>query len=397
MASSNRHWPSMFKSKSTYTTPQDQQWQSHGSNHRSSPYTSGCDERNPEPKPRWNPRPEQIGILESIFNSGLVNPPRDEIRRIRARLQEYGQVGDANVFYWFQNRKSRSKYKNRQLQKSQNHQSSPLYGGAMAAATTSSSSSSGKSSSKSIEFFLNSPTASVNQQPQACLGEGGGNSLHQHHGEFFQDSFFFPVVQQKPVAPSAASFAQGFCFPEPGTMIDQVNHHMNDDHTAVSRCGMLPTDLMMNHQYGIQSKNSRGKDVEEENIIKMLSHNTTTTTPPLSPLAVPTLIVPPAPTTIVPSTLNDHQGVEEVGMRKSIVFVNDVPYEVDAGPFNIKEAFGDDVVLIDSSGQTVVTDEWGVTLQSLQQGAFYNLVRSSTYDHAGTVDMVHSISLTSLI
>lgn len=68
-------------------------------------------DRVPDPKPRWNPKPEQIRILESIFNSGTVNPPRDEIQRIRIRLQEYGQIGDANVFYWFQNRKSRAKHK----------------------------------------------------------------------------------------------------------------------------------------------------------------------------------------------------------------------------------------------------------------------------------------------
>ncbi|KAI3818713.1 hypothetical protein L1987_12528 [Smallanthus sonchifolius] len=396
MASSNRHWPSMFKSKPTYTTHQDHQWQSNGSN-KSSPYTSGCDERTPEQKPRWNPKPEQIRILESIFNSGLVNPPRDEIRRIRARLQEYGQVGDANVFYWFQNRKSRSKHKNRHLQKPQNHQSQPLYGAAVMAATTSSSSSSEKSSSKSIEFFLNSPTVSVNQQPQAFLGEGGGSgsSLPQHHGEFFQEPFFFPVVQQKPHAPATASFTQGFCFP--GTMIDQENHLVNDDQTVVSGCGRLPTNLMMNHQYRIQSKNSRGKEVEEENIIKMLSHGTTPPPPPVAPLAAPTLNVPPAPaTTTVSSTLNDLQGVEEAVTRKSIVFINDVPFEVDVGPFNIKEVFGGDAVLLDSSGQTV-TNEWGVTLQSLQHGAFYYLVRSFANDHAGAIDMVHSMPLTSLI
>lgn len=50
----------------------------------------------------------------------MVNPPRDEIRRIRAQLLEYGQVGDANVFYWFQNRKSRSKHKQRTLQAKMN-------------------------------------------------------------------------------------------------------------------------------------------------------------------------------------------------------------------------------------------------------------------------------------
>jgi len=49
--------------------------------------------------------------MEGIFNSGMVNPSRDEIRRIRLQLQEYGPVGDANVFYWFQNRKSRTKHK----------------------------------------------------------------------------------------------------------------------------------------------------------------------------------------------------------------------------------------------------------------------------------------------
>ncbi|KAF8675772.1 hypothetical protein HU200_047259 [Digitaria exilis] len=132
MASSfnNRHWPSMFRSKHAA-----EPWQAHpdvssspppnllsgaaGNNtaatgsclkHTSSGYAGG-EERSADPKPRWNPRPEQIRILEAIFNSGMVNPPRDEIPRIRMRLQEYGHVGDANVFYWFQNRKSRSKNK----------------------------------------------------------------------------------------------------------------------------------------------------------------------------------------------------------------------------------------------------------------------------------------------
>ncbi|CAO2204306.1 unnamed protein product [Urochloa humidicola] len=134
MASSfnNRHWPSMFRSKhgaepwqaaqpDMSSSPPPSSLVSGGGNngntagsylkHPSSGYAGGGEERTPDPKPRWNPRPEQIRILEAIFNSGMVNPPRDEIPRIRMRLQEYGQVGDANVFYWFQNRKSRSKNK----------------------------------------------------------------------------------------------------------------------------------------------------------------------------------------------------------------------------------------------------------------------------------------------
>jgi Homeodomain len=65
---------------------------------------------------RWTPKPEQILILESIFNSGMVNPPKEETVRIRKLLEKFGTVGDANVFYWFQNRRSRSRRRQRQMQ-----------------------------------------------------------------------------------------------------------------------------------------------------------------------------------------------------------------------------------------------------------------------------------------
>ncbi|KAG7536236.1 Homeobox domain [Arabidopsis suecica] len=112
--SSNKNWPSMFKSKPCNNNHHHQ----HEIDTPSYMHYSNCNlsssfssDRVPDPKPRWNPKPEQIRILESIFNSGTVNPPREEIQRIRIRLQEYGQIGDANVFYWFQNRKSRAKHK----------------------------------------------------------------------------------------------------------------------------------------------------------------------------------------------------------------------------------------------------------------------------------------------
>ncbi|KAF9587228.1 hypothetical protein IFM89_039558 [Coptis chinensis] len=62
--------------------------QGHGHSERSEPVRS-----------RWTPKPEQILILESIFNSGMVNPPKDETVRIRKLLKKFGSVGDANVFY----------------------------------------------------------------------------------------------------------------------------------------------------------------------------------------------------------------------------------------------------------------------------------------------------------
>ncbi|KAL6614770.1 hypothetical protein ACP70R_037040 [Stipagrostis hirtigluma subsp. patula] len=121
----NKHWPSMFRSKHAGGHPWDAPQPDVSGSPPSflsggSTTTTGCslkhpssggEERSPDPKPRWNPKPEQIRILEAIFNSGMVNPPREEIPRIRMRLQQYGPVGDANVFYWFQNRKSRSKNK----------------------------------------------------------------------------------------------------------------------------------------------------------------------------------------------------------------------------------------------------------------------------------------------
>ena len=65
----------------------------------------------PVAKTRWHPKPDQIQILEAIVNSGMVNPPSEEIKRIRGQLEEFGHVEDANVFYWFQNRKARVKRK----------------------------------------------------------------------------------------------------------------------------------------------------------------------------------------------------------------------------------------------------------------------------------------------
>ncbi|XP_073034611.1 WUSCHEL-related homeobox 12-like [Primulina eburnea] len=81
-------------------------------------YGGEADQRNEPVRSRWTPKPEQILFLESIFNSGMVNPPKDETVRIRKMLEKFGSVGDANVFYWFQNRRSRSRRRQRQIQAS---------------------------------------------------------------------------------------------------------------------------------------------------------------------------------------------------------------------------------------------------------------------------------------
>lgn len=76
----------------------------------------------------------------------------------------------------------------------------------------------------------------------------------------------------------------------------------------------------------------------------------------------------------------------DAGPTRSTVFINDVAFEVGLGPFNVREVFGDDAVLIHSSGEPLITNEWGLTLQPLQHGAFYYLLRTST--PSNTIDLV---------
>ncbi|KAK7412410.1 hypothetical protein VNO78_03869 [Psophocarpus tetragonolobus] len=394
MASSNRHWPSMFKSKPCNPHPQ---WQ-HDINstlistgcHRS-PYTSGvgCEERSPEPKPRWNPKPEQIRILEAIFNSGMVNPPRDEIRKIRAQLQEYGQVGDANVFYWFQNRKSRSKHKLRHLQNSKNTnhetQQNPT-SLPQITASASSSSSSDKSSPKEIiptkgvfsigfsnvtaDVMPNSPTACVKQ---TYFQTHNASTMLPPPSAAPVEAFFFPVQHHgQGVAPSTVS-SQGFCFSELSNVV-QVQAHTQH---SVGPC----TSLLLSEIVGHGAAASK-KDLEQDKSMKIMHQ------PPLLNFCVAptttssttTTLVPPITTpssTVQSPVMPQVQGMgDPAAAARSTVFINDVAFEVAVGPFNVREAFGDDAVLVHATGQPVLTNQWGVTLHSLQHGACYYLVRT---------------------
>ncbi|KAA8519723.1 hypothetical protein F0562_013979 [Nyssa sinensis] len=394
MASSNRHWPSMFKSKPSSNT-HHHQWQ-HDINpslmssgcHRA-PYTSvpGCEERSPEPKPRWNPKPEQIRILEAIFNSGMVNPPRDEIRKIRAQLEEYGQVGDANVFYWFQNRKSRSKNKQRHLQnsKSQPQQTSPITSIHTAiTAPSSSSSSSEKSSPQSPDKHFSVGSANVIDVSNSPTGSVNQTYFQTTHGEYLPEPFFFPLQQVAGGSTATAVFTQGLCYPELSNVVNVADQ-------TIGSCSSLLFNDLMNH----------GPSKKAENEKMKLQHQLSYTGP-----AAPTPHTIFPPTVTVPSPINHIQGagVGESGAvgpanpARSTVFINDVVFEVAVGPFNVREAFGDDAVLIHSSGQPVLTNEWGVTLQSLQHGAFYYLVRTlTTSARDNTTDLVVDDLLTQFL
>ncbi|KAJ0262051.1 WUSCHEL-related homeobox 9 [Hirschfeldia incana] len=362
MASSNRHWPSMFKSK-----PHHHQWQHDinspllpsSASHRSSPY-SGCEvERSPEPKPRWNPKPEQIRILEAIFNSGMVNPPREEIRRIRARLQEYGQVGDASVFYWFQNRKSRSKHKLRLLHKHSLSQPQPQP-----------SSSSSPSSSKSTKPHKNKDKNNIN------LSLGGSQMMGMFPSEA---AFRFPVSTagafEGITVSSQLGFLSGDMKPAPPTVepctgyllgeitnsnISYGTHH--HQHLSEKEDEEMRMTLLQQPPQPYATTGHQITSYNDSNIMLHVPPVTSTTT---------TTITTSDSLDIIPSTLDQLQ--LQVGTRIR-VFINEMEFEVSPGPFNVRESFGEEVVLINSAGQPIVTDAYGVALQPLQHGAYYYLV-----------------------
>ncbi|XP_074333022.1 WUSCHEL-related homeobox 8-like isoform X2 [Apium graveolens] len=227
MDSSKRNWPSMFRSKSSINSHRHQ-WQHDFAPLISRPsYTSSVSdqERTHEPKPRWNPKPEQIKILEGIFNSGM----------------------------------------------------------------------------------------------------GFGNCS-----------------------------------------------------TSV-----LLTDLM--NLGGMNNNNDYYKRVEDNDKTKMqqlLSYSVSTANPTCAQTILP-------PTTVSPSVMSAINHIQGEELKKSMVFINEVAIEIASGPFNVKEAFGDDAVLIHSSGQPVVTNELGVTLHSLQHGAFYYLLSTAitTKSHLHSHDL----------
>ncbi|KAF8117221.1 hypothetical protein N665_0012s0223 [Sinapis alba] len=319
MSSSNKNWPSMFKSKPCnnhhHRDMDTSSCMHYPSCNTSPPFSS---DRVPDPKPRWNPKPEQIRILESIFNSGIVNPPREEIQRIRIRLQEYGQIGDANVFYWFQNRKSRAKHKLRVLKKNPKMLgSNPNKTRKDKIITTPS----GDTTDPCFDLVNHETGLSPGQnnelvitEPASLLYPDDNNPSLTQSGFGFGD-FVVPVVTEERVEFAAANNGVNMNIPE-------INFDGGEN-------GYFPNSV---------------------------------------------------PATI-PLTFNQSQVLSGGGAIgdclspvRLTVFINDMPFEVAAGLFNVKEAFGSNAMLINSFGQPIPTDEFGVTFQPLQNGAVYYLV-----------------------
>ncbi|KAI5427627.1 hypothetical protein KIW84_032873 [Lathyrus oleraceus] len=240
-------------------------------------------EKNEPVRSRWTPKPEQILILESIFNSGMVNPPKEETIKIRKLLEKFGNVGDANVFYWFQNRRSRSRRRQRQMQQATLDQQK---------------------------------NQMVMMQPQQAVNNGAS-------------AIPCDVVQTNPtmVFGDASGSSSSSCG---GVLGGQQG--MDGFFSVSSQMGFLGAD----------------QSLAASSIFN----------PPLSP------------------TLNYHSGYGGASAVTGLitVFINGIATEVQAGPIDMKTVFGENVMLVHSSGVPVPTNEHGILIQNLHHGESYFLV-----------------------
>ncbi|KAI3781441.1 hypothetical protein L2E82_11456 [Cichorium intybus] len=261
---------------------------------------SQCLERNEPVRSRWTPKPEQILILESIFNSGMVNPPKEETVKIRKLLEKFGSVGDANVFYWFQNRRSRSRRRQRQIQAS-------------------------LISSGSLEQHQQQQLPMLTRCVSGGGGSGGGGAIVYQdtaaynaptHGFHIQQPSFFPLAGSSSPSSSSSPRLGG------------------------------PDE--------IYSVSGQSASFPEQN-------------------------------TSMPSSFQ-HLDTSKVhydfGLGVITVFINGVQTDVESGPLNMKAMFGEDLMLVHSSGVPLPLDEYGALVSGLQHGESYFLVSklSDRYD-----------------
>ncbi|KAF8396310.1 hypothetical protein HHK36_017925 [Tetracentron sinense] len=230
-------------------------------------------ERTEPVRSRWTPKPEQILILESIFNSGMVNPPKDETVRIRKLLEKFGSVGDANVFYWFQNRRSRSRRRQRQIQ------------------------------------------AGLVADPRIPVRAAG-------------------AIQYE----TSTSF--GACFASSPSLDPSLSSCFVGSSSS-SSCGAVLSDNGVDDLFSISGQMGLQEFEHSPNVTSILCSDA--------------------------ANLHYQSGF-------ITVFINGVRTEIPRGPLDMKAMFGQDVMLVHSSGLPVPVNDYGFSLQSLQLGESYFLV-----------------------
>lgn len=74
-----------------------------------------------------------------------------------------------------------------------------------------------------------------------------------------------------------------------------------------------------------------------------------------------------------------------------------MPSEVPRGPIDLRAMFGQDVMLVHSSGELVPVNDYGVVYQGLQMGESYYLVTIYIYIHYLTISFSSLIKHVELI
>ncbi|CAL1356679.1 unnamed protein product [Linum trigynum] len=277
---------------------------------------------------RWTPKPEQILILESIFNSGMVNPPKDETVRIRKLLEKFGSVGDANVFYWFQNRRSRSRRRQRQLQASL---------AAAAAAAAAGDAQGSTTTTMGMGFNINNN----NNYPASAAAGGGAIQLEGFVGN----------MSLSPASPSSSSSYNYFLSQgQGGASMDQESMYSSS----------LPNPLA-----------ALGSGFEDA-VVPSSGGGLLMTTSPSSDIIMCSAAAPAASSFLYQGGGGDEG--QAAGFMMITVFINGVATEVPRGPVDVRSMFGEDVVLFHSSGLSLPVNEFGFLLHGLQHGESYFLV-----------------------
>ncbi|MCE2055570.1 sequence-specific DNA binding [Datura stramonium] len=258
MASSNEHWPSMFKSNLALLITTN-------------------------------------GNMTSTLLSFNKDPHAIQKRKAQEQNQDgirgqskYGYLKLSSIQEW----KSRSKHKQRHLQAKAQQQNNT-------APSNSSSSSSDKSSPNS--------TGHHHHNPQPCLPPPP--PTHDDHSSSYHNT--------------------RVCFP---------------DSTSFSHSSSSSSGLFLSEWMGISQTPNSSKKAENEkmNLQSQLMSYTVTSTPTTNNTYT---VSPPLATTTTP-TIAHLQGWDGAVQRE--------------------EVFGEDAVLVHSSGEPLITNEWGLTLQPLQ-------------------------------